>query len=40
MLCSAVVNGMMTLANALTMSGCTQEEFFVWMKRFHPDYKI
>ena len=40
MLCNAVVNGMMTLANALKMSGCTKDEFFAWMKKFHPDYKI
>lgn len=40
MLCNAVVNGMMTIANALQLSGCTEDEFSAWMKKFHPDYKI
>ena len=40
MLCDAVVEGMMTLANALKMSGCSKDEFSAWMKQFHPDYKI
>lgn len=40
MLCNAVVNGMMTLTNALKLSGCTKDEFSAWMKQFHPDYKI
>jgi hypothetical protein len=39
-LCNAVVNGMLTLANALKLSGCSQDEFSAWMKQFHPDYKI
>ena len=39
-LCNAVVNGMLTLANALKLSGCSQDEFSAWMKQFHPDYKM
>ena len=39
-LCNLVVSGILTLADALKFSGCKQDEFFEWMKKFHPDYKI
>ena len=38
--CDLVVDGIMTSADALKLSGCTKDEFSAWMKQFHPDYKI
>ena len=39
MLCNAVKNGMMSIQDALKISGGTESKFMEWMHKFYPDYK-
>lgn len=39
-ICESVVKGFMPVESALSMSGCTEDEFYGWMHKFYPDYKI
>ena len=38
--CKLVADGIMSIATALSASGCTQNEFSSWMKKFYPNYKF
>ena len=39
MLCNAVKNGMMSIQDALKISGGTETKFMEWMRKLYPDYK-
>ena len=38
--CDLVAKGVMSVSDALSLSGCTQGEFSAWMQKLHPNYKM
>ena len=37
--CDLVAKGVLTVAEALNLSGCTKGEFTEWMQKLHPNFK-
>ena len=37
--CDLVAEGVLTVAEALNLSGCTKGEFTEWMQKLHPNFK-
>ena len=38
--CDLVAKGVLTVAEALNLSGCTKGEFTEWMQKLHPNSKL